>query len=144
MTTQPITITLEGQPQSKLRARAYLDKGCIHHVTPTKTRRYEEAIRFAAKRAMAGAPPIDGPCELTLRAVMQVPASWSKTRQAAALTGSIRPATKPDLDNVMKSWADGMNGVVFVDDALIVRATLEKVYGPCPLVVATVRAIDGA
>jgi len=89
---------------------------------------------------MGGAPPIDVPCEMTLRAVMAVPASWSKTRQAAALTGSIKPGKKPDLDNIAKSWADGMNGVVFVDDALIVRAVLEKTYGPCPLVVATVPA----
>ena len=75
---------------------------------------------------------------------MAVPASWSKARQAMALTGNIKPGKKPDLDNIAKSWADGMNGVVYRDDALIVRAVLEKTYGPAALVVATVRPIDDA
>jgi len=142
--TTAITITLTGQPQGKGRARAYLERGGIHHVTPSRTKHYETAIRNAAKRAMAGAPPLDGPCEMTLRAVMQVPASWSKTRQAQALTGSILPGKRPDLDNIAKSWADGMNGVVYRDDALIVRATLEKVYGAAPFVIAAVKPVDGA
>ena len=48
---------------------------------------------------------------------------------------------RPDLDNIVKAWADGMNGVVYRDDALIVRKVAEKRYGPQALVAVTVRPL---
>jgi len=37
--------------------------------------------------------------------------------------------TKPDLDNLTKAIFDALNGVVWVDDALVVSLTANKWYG---------------
>ncbi|MDR1647770.1 MAG: RusA family crossover junction endodeoxyribonuclease, partial [Zoogloeaceae bacterium] len=71
------------------------------------------------------------------------PASWSKKKRGAALGNprAILPAKRPDLDNVVKSVCDAMNGVVFRDDAQIVRLTAEKIYAECPCVRVQIEAI---
>jgi Holliday junction resolvase RusA-like endonuclease len=138
--TEPVTITLAGPPQGKGRVRAFLRGGHIGHYTPEKTRSYEGMLRTAAMDAIGGRAPFDCPVELELRAIFPVPASWSKRKQQQAITGEIKPGKKPDLDNVAKAVTDACNGVLFRDDALIVRSVSEKRYGPAPLVVVTVRA----
>lgn len=136
---EPVTVTLAGEPQGKGRARAFRRGNFIGHYTPEKTRTYEGMIRTAAMDAMQKRAPFDGPVSIVMRAVFPVPASWSKTKRASALLGGTKPAKKPDIENIAKAWFDALNGVVYRDDALIVRAELEKRYGPSPLVVATVR-----
>ena len=138
---EPVTISLAGPPQGKGRARAFLRGGHISHYTPEKTRTYEGMIRTAAMEAMGPRHPFDQPIEIVLRAVCEIPASWSAKKRQRALTGELKPTGRPDLDNVAKAFTDALNGVVYRDDALIVRATLEKRYGPAPLVVATVRVV---
>lgn len=135
----PVTISLAGEPQGKGRARAFRRGNFIGHYTPEKTRSYEGMIRTAAMQAMGNRLPLDEPIELTLRAVFSVPRSWSKKKQTAAFTRAIWPSKKPDYDNILKAWSDAMNGVVYRDDALIVRVSFEKRYGPAPLVAVTVR-----
>lgn len=139
---EPIIISLAGHPQGKGRARVFIRAAHIGHYTPEKTRTYEGMIRTAALDALRDQPPFDQPVEFVLRAVFAVPASWSKRKQQQAIVGEIKPGKKPDLDNIAKAWNDALNGVVYRDDALIVRMALEKRYGPQPLVVVTVRPIE--
>jgi Holliday junction resolvase RusA-like endonuclease len=136
---QPVTIFLAGTPQGKGRARAFRRGSFIGHYTPEKTRSYEGMIRSAAMDAMAGRMPFEEPVELTMRAIFAVPVSWSKRQKARAILHEIKPAKKPDYDNILKAWSDAMNTVVFRDDALIVRVEFEKVYGHQPVVVVTVK-----
>lgn len=137
--SEPITITLAGAPQGKGRARAFLRGGHIRHYTPERTRSYEGMIRTAAMDALGNRQAFDEPVELILRAVFPAPASWSNRKRAQAYTGSIKPGKKPDLDNIAKAWNDALNGVVYRDDSLICRMSLEKRYGPQALVVVTVQ-----
>lgn len=137
----PVTINLVGVPQGKGRARAFLRAGHISHYTPEKTRTYEGMIRSAAMDAIGNKPPFDEPVEFVMRAIFPVPASWSTKKRTAALTGEIKPGKKPDLDNIAKAWNDALNSVVYRDDSLICRMTLEKRYGPQALVVVTVRPL---
>jgi Holliday junction resolvase RusA-like endonuclease len=143
MSAEPITITLLGAPQGKGRARAFLRGRQIGHYTPEKTRTYEGMIRTAAAEALEGRPAFDEPVEFVLRAIFPVPASWSKRKQDQALLGEIKPGKKPDLDNIAKAWNDALNGVIYRDDSLICRMTLDKRYGPQALVVCTVKVAGG-
>jgi len=136
---EPITISLAGDPQGKGRARHTVRGGFVRTYTPEKTRTYEGMIRTAAMEAMGSRPPIEQPVEFVMRAVFAVPASWSEKKRAAAMGERIKPGKKPDLDNIAKAWNDALNGVVYRDDSLIVRMTLDKRYGPAPLVVCTVK-----
>lgn len=141
MMADPVTVVLSGDPQGKGRPRAVVRGKFATMYTPAKTRTYEGMIRTAAMDAMAGRDPISVPVEIELRAVFAVPPSWSQKKRAAAITGEIRPAKKPDIDNVIKAWTDAMNGVVFADDCQIVKGTFSKVYGPAPLVAVTVKPL---
>jgi len=141
--SDPVTITVQGAPQGKGRARAFLRGGKIGHFTPQKTRSYESLILGAAVDAMGDRPPFEEAVEFTLRAIYPIPASWSARKRAQAMTGEIKPTKKPDLDNVLKAWNDGLNGVVYRDDSQVVTFAVEKRYGPQPLVVVTVNTIGG-
>lgn len=136
---EPVTISLLGEPQGKGRARAFLRGKHIGHYTPEKTRSYESMIRGAATEALGSRVAFDRPVEFILRAIFPVPMSWSQKKRTQALLGLIKPGKKPDLDNIAKAWNDALNGVVYRDDSLIVRMTLDKRYGAQALVVATVR-----
>ena len=143
MSTEPITISLQGPPQGKGRVRAFLRGAQIGHYTPEKTRTYEGMIRTAAMQELGNRPPLDEPVEFILRAVFPVPPSWSERKRQMALFGEIKPGKKPDLDNIAKAWNDALNGVAYRDNSLICQMTLDKRYGTQPLVVVTVRPVEG-
>jgi len=138
---EPVTISLAGIPQGKGRARAFIRGGHVGHYTPEITRTYEGMIRSAAMDVVGSKPPLVCPIEFAMRAVFPVPASWSERKRQQAITGAIKPGKKPDLDNIAKAWNDALNGVVYRDDSLICRMTLDKRYGPQALVVVTVRPL---
>ena len=93
---------------------------------------------------MAQCPPILGDCRLEVDIICSVPASWSQKKRAAALQGQIRPAKKPDSDNVIKAVCDGMNGVVWKDDVQAVDVRVTKRYGAIPGVHVRVAVIEAA
>ena len=58
---------------------------------------------------MDGRPPVSAPVKLTAVIELPIPASWSGKWRAAAITGVIRPTTRPDLDNFLKAALDAIN-----------------------------------
>ena len=46
-----------------------------------------------------------------------------------ALSGHIEPSKKPDVDNVLKSIMDGLEGIVYKRDAQVTRVRIDKKYG---------------
>ena len=77
-----------------------------------------------------------------ITAEMAIPKTWSKKKQRAALCGEIWPAKRPDLSNICKQVEDALIGVVFRDDALIVRYdTMQKRYSAQPKIVATYQPV---
>jgi Holliday junction resolvase RusA-like endonuclease len=132
---EPVTVIIDGPAIAKGRPR-FTHRGIAY--TPANTRKYEAHARLCAQLAMDGRSPISGPVKLTILVELPVPASWSKRRRAAAIVGQIRPTSRPDLDNYTKAAADACNGIVFVDDRLIVDSTATKRYGVNPKLVLTV------
>lgn len=127
--SEPIVIEYLGAPRGKERARFSSKTGRFY--TPDKTRAHEGGIAWAAKVAMRGRPPIKGPVAVTVLAIIPVPVSWSKKRQAGALLGAIHPTGKPDLDNIAKGL-DALNKIVWRDDSQIVEGRIFKRYGDKP------------
>lgn len=141
MSTDEITFFVPGEPQGKGRARSTRSG---RHYTPAKTVAYEGLIAHAAANEMRGRSLIDSACAVDVCAWCSVPASWSAKRRAQALAGVIRPARKPDADNILKAVGDGINGVVWRDDSLAVDASVTKRYADKPGLVVSVRPIAGA
>lgn len=129
-----IVFTVPGQPVAKGRPRACIRGGRVATYTPDTTARYENLVRLAAQEAMRGAAPVVGAVALEVKAFLPVPASWSKRKQAEAIAGTVRPSGRPDADNLLKSVADGMNGVVFADDAQVTSCLVQKRYDTAPRV----------
>lgn len=140
MSTDGITFFVPGEPQGKGRARSTRSG---RHYTPAKTVAYEGLIAHAAAAAMGSRPPIESACEIMVAAYFGIPASWSKVKQQRAIDGVIRPAKKPDGDNILKAVADGLNGVAWRDDAQAVEVSISKRYSARPGLIVTVRPIGG-
>jgi len=138
-TPHGVMFTIPGVPVGKGRPRFSRQGGKVRTHTPEKTVNYESLVRLAASQAMAGHDLLTRPVSLFLTMHMPIPASWSKRRHELAARGLIGATVKPDLDNVCKSIADAMNGIVYLDDKLIVSATIVKQYGTVPHVAVRVQ-----
>lgn len=125
----PVVIELPGIPKGKGRPRFSRALGVAY--TPEPTRSYEGALKFAARQAMGDRLPLEGPLAVYMEARMPIPASWSKAKRAAALSGELLPETKPDADNLLKVL-DALNQVVFVDDKQAADCRVVKVYSDRP------------
>jgi len=112
-----------GIPQGKGRARASVVAGRARLYTPAKTRSFEALLREYAHSAMDGAEPMQGPLRVTVEAVFPKAPSWSRKKADAAIWHT----SKPDADNLVKCL-DGLNGVVWRDDAQIADARVTKTY----------------
>jgi Holliday junction resolvase RusA-like endonuclease len=125
--------TVPGEPVAKGRPRLGIIKGHAMAFTPKETRVYESEIKHAANVAWGYRHPLDGVAVvLAVDVYRSIPKSLSKRKTELARSGAIRPISKPDADNYAKSVCDGMNGVVFRDDAAVVSLTVRKWYDDKP------------
>lgn len=123
-----IDFTVPGQPRGKGRPRFARRGNFVTTYTDAATTTYEDQIRFYALRAMGGYKPLTMALEAFIHVRLPVPQSYSKKRTEACLSGSEWPCKKPDLDNIVKSYMDGMNGIVYGDDSQVVEIHTTKVY----------------
>lgn len=141
--TDQVSFSVPGEPVAKGRARATSIGGRARMYTPAKTERYESRVALFAREAMKGAEPMSAPLSVRITAVLPIPASWSKRRQAQAEAHRIKPAKRPDADNLAKAVTDGCNGILWRDDSLIVDLHVSKRYGSVPRVDVLVCALLG-
>jgi Holliday junction resolvase RusA-like endonuclease len=126
-----VAFFVPGEPVAKARPRATVVNGRPRIYTPAKSVSYERAVGLIAKRAMRGRRKLAGALGVEVEFLMPIPKSWPKARRLAALHGGVAHEGKPDIDNLVKSVVDGMNGIVFKDDAGITKLAASKTY--CPL-----------
>lgn len=132
-----VTIEIAGPPPSKGRPRSRIQTGRSGHqfvniYTPAATRSAENDVGREGRRAMAGRPPLECALKVEFLAVFPVPASWSKKKRQAALSGDLRPTGKPDWDNIGKLASDALNGICWKDDSQLVDVRTQKFYGERP------------
>lgn len=135
-------LTIHGDPVAKGRGRIVRFGNRAGIKTPEKTRRYEDIVRQTAIREWGDRAPIGVACVLDAQFYRAVPVSWSGKKTRAALEGALFPTAKPDLDNNIKAVTDGLNGVVYLDDALIVEANCVKRFAASPRVEIVIRWTD--
>ena len=74
------------------------------------------------------------PCDVEYRTYFKTPSYFSKNDKILAEIGLIRPITKPDWDNIGKKYSDMYNSNVWIDDANVIRGTVDKFYSALPRV----------
>lgn len=135
MTTQ---FVVQGQPIGKIRPRFALKGGHVQAYTPPKSTHYERQIGKAYKLAGGQMYPEDVAVKVTIRIGLRIPLSVSRKKHEAMVCGLIRPLTKPDTDNVIKSVLDGLNGVAYADDKQVTCVRAVKLYDDVPHITVTV------
>ena len=123
-----IHFQVEGDPKGKGRPRFTRAGSFTRVYTDKQTLDYEAVIKSFAAEAMGSTDPLETPVSVFLYVRLPVPHSYSKKRTEACLSGLEKPCKKPDIDNIAKTYLDGMNGVVFVDDTQVVDLHVKKVY----------------
>lgn len=72
------------------------------------------------------------PCDIEYRAYFPTPSYYNKTQIFLAEIGLDRPLIKPDFDNIEKSYGDAFTGNIWIDDIVVVDATIRKYYSVLP------------
>ena len=129
-----VTFMVEGTPVPKGRPRFARRGKFVSTYSPKNTVEYETKVSESAKLAMGASEPLETPVGAYIYITLPVPASYSKKRTQACLSGEERPTKKSDIDNYCKAIFDGMNGIVFLDDSLVVSLHATKVYGTIGMV----------
>lgn len=124
---------VDGLPASQGSLRAFVVKGrpVVTHDS-SRTRPWREAVKYAALQARGDrAPSSDRPLVLQLQFRLPKPAGYA-TRTPRQRARWLWPWRKPDLDKLVRAVLDALTGILFSDDAQIVRIEAEKAYGDRP------------
>ena len=133
-----VHFVIPGKPVGKGRPRV-----TTHGTyTPRVSVLYENWVKTCAEKAMDGLPILEGPINISVRIFIQIPRSWSKKKTNQAINWKLLPATRPDIDNIVKSITDACNGLVYVDDRQIVDIQVSKRYAMNPQVIVNVMEIE--
>ena len=127
-----IHFQVEGDPKGKGRPRFSRAGKFTRVYTDKQTLDYEAVIKFFAAQAMGSTDLLETPVSVFLYIRHAVPQSYSKKRTEACLSGLEQPCKKPDIDNIVKTFLDGMNGAIFKDDTQVVDLHVKKVYSALP------------
>jgi Holliday junction resolvase RusA-like endonuclease len=136
----PVSIIIPGDPAGKGRPRFFRGRA----VTPAKTRAYEAVIRAAGEAAISargGCKYEEQPLRMRVKAMMPIPAIWSRKKRQTAIDDALRPTGKPDCDNIVKAVADALNGVVYRDDAQLVDVSIAKFYSASPMLIVEISIV---
>ncbi len=116
---------LVGKQRPKLTTRC----GFARAYTPKATREFETIVRDEIKRIMneRNYELIDGeiPLDVKISFYFKLPNVSNKKKRMMEYTPVMK---RPDIDNLVKSVLDSMNGVVFQDDCQVITLTAGKSY----------------
>lgn len=126
-----------GEAVGKGRPRYSTQGGYVHTYTPKKTKEFESAIQNAFLSEYTGARPVYPEGKVLYAEILigvSVPKSYSKRKREDCLLGNIAPTKKPDIDNIIKSIFDALNGLAYEDDSQIIQVYAHKKYSDEPYV----------
>lgn len=118
---------IPGKAQAKQRPRMGRS-GVVY--TPKETLVYENYVKmcYSDYANQFGWLPYENQVRAEIEVLVAVPKSDSKTKKKAKIEGMIRPAVKPDCDNLAKSILDSLNGLAYHDDKQVVELVVKKYY----------------
>lgn len=138
--TDQLFFTFDIEPVPQLRPRVS-SRPYIRVYDPPKVKNFKNLLRSLAVDQYAR-PPLLGPLSVSLTFYRPVQKSISKTERERRLSNRSKPVVKPDTDNYIKATLDALNGVLWNDDAQIVKIVGEKRYSENGKIVITVTQLD--
>ena len=138
-----IKFSVPGQPFGKQRPKFSRAGQYVKTYTPDKTVSYENLVKLMYQQAAKGTMfSEDAMLDVRIIAYYGIPKSTSKKKRKEMLEHKIRPAKKPDWDNIGKIICDSLNLVAYHDDSAVVDAQVRKFYSENPRVDVTIRVIN--
>lgn len=129
------------EPVEQLRPRAARTRLGVRMYDPKRVNDFKKAVAEEA-RLLYRDKPLNGPLKVVVRFYRPIQASSSKRQKALKASGDVLPATKPDLDNYIKSFLDALHGIYWADDNQICQIDARKFYGVKPRIEIEVGKID--
>ena len=105
MTPRAVAIIVPGEPIPK---QSFRFRYSGRHFVPARIRAAQDQVAWCAREAMAGDLPLAGP--------VSVVATFAR-----------KSRRRTDLENLWKLTGDALEGIVYDNDAQIVRLELDKV-----------------
>jgi Holliday junction resolvase RusA-like endonuclease len=81
---------------------------------------------------------ITTPCKFRCISYLPIPNSMNNIEKVLAELGLIYPISKPDWDNLGKTYSDMIQGTLLFDDSLIVEGVSKKLYSTKPRIEITI------
>lgn len=85
---------------------------------------------------------INTPCEFYCKTYSPIPSSMNKIEVLLAELSLIKNISKPDWDNLAKTYCDMIQKHLIADDSLIYKGSLEKLYSTKPRIEIMIRYYD--
>lgn len=126
-----IEMTLPIEPVQQARPRARRIGNGISMYDPKKVKDYKILVAKIAGDKYTS-EPLKGDLIVDLTFAVAIQKSITKAERLKRVSNEHRPHMRPDVDNYIKSTLDGLNGVLWDDDAQIVDLNAHKVYDVIP------------
>lgn len=85
---------------------------------------------------------ITTPCKFTCISYLPIPSTMNPVEKILAELGLVRPITKPDWDNLGKTYSDMIQDSLIFDDYLIIEGTSKKYYSVKPRIEISIEYMD--
>ncbi|OES46197.1 hypothetical protein BA724_16375 [Domibacillus iocasae] len=85
---------------------------------------------------------LEGPFQVTVIVYKPILKRFSKKKLAEVEAGTLRPVTKPDVDNYVKGIKDALNKVIWKDDSQVVDLNVSKFYSESPRVEVVIEELE--
>lgn len=139
-----VAFTIPGQPFGKQRPKFSRAGAYVKTYTPDKTVNYENLVQWYYQQSANGYMfPDDAMLDVRIIAYYEIPKSASKKKQNLMREHKIRPAKKPDWDNIGKIICDSLNKIAYHDDSAVVDAQVRKFYSDKPRVEVIIKQTGG-
>lgn len=108
--------------------------------TPKRTKDYERHVKKSLLEQ--GAKGSEKPLTMKVDIYKGYLKNWTIKQREQADNGIKQPYRRPDVDNYVKSILDGADGILYKDDAQIIRLEIEKHYDRKPRVEVQIKEYE--
>lgn len=137
---ETVKIIIEGEPIPQGRPRSSVRGGRVHVRDTEKSRNYKQIVALTARNQYKG-KALENELEVGIDIYRPNQKNVSKKQRKLREDGEVRPIVRPDIDNYIKSVFDGLDGIVWIDDAQVVSLIANKFYSDKPRVEVTIKEL---
>lgn len=138
-----IEITIPGEIQAQGRPRFARRGGFVQTYDPPESKKYKEVVKY---HAMPHKPKelLNEALAVEINIFKTPPQSISKVKKnrVELENESLRPLTKPDVDNYAKGIKDALTGIIWTDDSKVVELVIRKFYSLNPRAEVKVKTLE--